>query len=293
MRSLIRDLKRLPEDRLSLARDYLRAEEGRCVMSVNEQFAEVMAAVMKEKRFSLEQIKEKAPRGFWGAVKAIVDMEGPKTPSGMAWKDNGALSNHWKRDQAEIEPLLQSLMGVKIDQKQMETFKPLDSAPENQAAGTDEPVYQSKEILFQKESESFQQQDLVTRQDLESLKTTLREEIREQLKELHIMASVGTMSIVSEIKPELSPTPAMDGKRHTVKRAKLGGTVDPVLYELIETEARKRGVSVSRLMDAAFWHFFGRPKLSFEAEEGGELPDTDQPSDQQAGLFSRGGSHEV
>ncbi|MGB6067934.1 MAG: hypothetical protein WBG50_24265 [Desulfomonilaceae bacterium] len=73
------------------------------------------------------------------------------------------------------------------------------------------------------------------------------------------------------------PAPAMPdtvegSRRHTVPRGKLAGTVDAALLELFESERKERGFSVSRMLDAVLWNYFGigrpkPPKLSFELSE--------------------------
>ena len=71
---------------------------------------------------------------------------------------------------------------------------------------------------------------------------------------------------------ELPPPPPKEGQRYTFNRQKLGGTVDSELYDLFRDECDRRGLTVSRLLDAVLWHYFGKPKLSFQREtsKGGE-----------------------
>ena len=65
---------------------------------------------------------------------------------------------------------------------------------------------------------------------------------------------------------ELPPTPPKEGQRYTINRQKLGGTVDSELYDLFRDECDRRGLAVSRLLDTVLWHYFGKPKLSFQQQ---------------------------
>jgi hypothetical protein len=51
------------------------------------------------------------------------------------------------------------------------------------------------------------------------------------------------------------------------KRVKIAGTVDAELDRLFQEWRDSRGMSLSRALDTALWHFLGKPKLSFEASE--------------------------
>lgn len=47
-------------------------------------------------------------------------------------------------------------------------------------------------------------------------------------------------------------------------RVKIASTVDAELSVLLDKWRRKRGLTLAKAIDTALWHFFGRPKLSFE-----------------------------
>jgi hypothetical protein len=48
------------------------------------------------------------------------------------------------------------------------------------------------------------------------------------------------------------------------KRTKIAGTVNAELERLFQEWRESRGITLSRALDAALWHFLGKPKLSFE-----------------------------
>jgi hypothetical protein len=51
------------------------------------------------------------------------------------------------------------------------------------------------------------------------------------------------------------------------KRIKIAGTIDSELYRLIREWENDRGTTLSYALDTAIWHFFNKPKLSFEISE--------------------------
>ena len=63
---------------------------------------------------------------------------------------------------------------------------------------------------------------------------------------------------------QLSPEPARAGKSHLVKRSKIWGTLDTELEYLLKKEAKRKGVTFSRILDCAIWNFLKKPPLSFQ-----------------------------
>ena len=51
------------------------------------------------------------------------------------------------------------------------------------------------------------------------------------------------------------------------ERVKLAGTCDKALAQRLEGWRKERGMSLSRAIDTALWHFLGKPPLSFEISE--------------------------
>ena len=63
-----------------------------------------------------------------------------------------------------------------------------------------------------------------------------------------------------------APRPRIFHKKKEGQREKLATTVDSVLFELIK-QRQQTGQQLSHLLDSALWNYFGRPKLSFEADD--------------------------
>ena len=80
------------------------------------------------------------------------------------------------------------------------------------------------------------------------------------------------ISILAEQKRQSLPFPMEDAPRPRVfhkkqegKREKLATTVDAALFELLKAR-QQQGHQLSHLLDSALWHYFGRPRLSFQEE---------------------------
>jgi hypothetical protein len=63
-----------------------------------------------------------------------------------------------------------------------------------------------------------------------------------------------------------APRPRIFHKKKEGQREKLSTTIDSVLFELIK-QRQQSGQQLSHVLDSALWHYFGRPKLSFENDD--------------------------
>jgi hypothetical protein len=92
----------------------------------------------------------------------------------------------------------------------------------------------------------------------------LRKLIREEMQTMTPNAAMATNA------PDLAPppTPREEGsKKYKAKRATLPGCrVDKVLYDKFVEDRDKAG-SASQIMQKILWTYYGRPKLSFEADD--------------------------
>jgi hypothetical protein len=62
-----------------------------------------------------------------------------------------------------------------------------------------------------------------------------------------------------------APRPRVFHKKKEGKREKLATTIDATLFELVK-ERQQSGQQLSHILDSALWHYFGRPKLSFQED---------------------------
>ena len=66
---------------------------------------------------------------------------------------------------------------------------------------------------------------------------------------------------------KMAPRAPILKKHKTGRREKLAVTIDGNLYDLLMAKYQD-GVSLSHVVDSALWHFFDKPKLSFEVDQG-------------------------
>ena len=83
--------------------------------------------------------------------------------------------------------------------------------------------------------------------------------------------------------PKMAPRAPIVKKHKIGRREKLAITVDGELFDRLQ-EMYQDGVSISHVIDSALWHFFGKPKLSFELEQqGGNIETRKCKNDEQKG----------
>ncbi|MFC1834283.1 hypothetical protein ACFL2Q_06055 [Thermodesulfobacteriota bacterium] len=98
--------------------------------------------------------------------------------------------------------------------------------------------------------------------------THFKEIAREVFKE---MSQSQAGQIVTNVhRTEEPPLPERTGHRENREYDKLFVTVDRILFKLFKKEARRRGVSNSRLVDIILWNYFGKPTLSFQDDPSEE-----------------------
>jgi hypothetical protein len=84
----------------------------------------------------------------------------------------------------------------------------------------------------------------------------------------------------TELAPKLSHDqkvmdPKSKRKKGPARRPKIAGTVDPELIHRFEEWRKERGLTLSHGLDTVLWHFFDKPKLSFEISDKSEESDND------------------
>jgi hypothetical protein len=63
-----------------------------------------------------------------------------------------------------------------------------------------------------------------------------------------------------------APRPRIFHKKKEGRREKLATTIDANLFELVK-QRQQSGQQLSHILDSALWHYFGRPKLSFQSDD--------------------------
>jgi hypothetical protein len=111
----------------------------------------------------------------------------------------------------------------------------------------------------------------------EEWKLQISQMIQTELKSM--MTEVQTIQTYQTGAQELAPMPSERIKGEHGKpvnpggRVKLAGTVDERLEALFQQWRESKGITLSRALDTALWHFLGKPKLSFQMSEISEISD--------------------
>jgi len=101
----------------------------------------------------------------------------------------------------------------------------------------------------------------MTKQDREALKETIRQMIREELANMiDHKPDLGELPPLPEKETGQHGRPAGQGQR-----VKIGGTCDKALWNELDDYRKRHGMSLSRAIDTALWHFLGKPPLSFQS----------------------------
>ncbi len=107
----------------------------------------------------------------------------------------------------------------------------------------------------------------------EKWKQEIKDMIRAELKTF-LSSQTVKRSITQD--PDLPPMPQekIEGTKgrpvNPGSRAKIAGTVDSELERRFQEWRESKGISLSRALDAALWHFLGKPKLSFELQDASD-----------------------
>jgi len=214
---------------------------------INNDFSKMCVQIMKGRSLTLSELKEKAPRGFWEAVRQELNDAQISMPEGGQWEKGSQLSQHWKRNETEIAAVISELLGEEITEPQdSESSEELKLVPKGKKIGN-------------------KQSDMVSREEFEEFKVSVQE-LMATLTPPVGATIYQTGQKESENQRPLAPAPPLIGKKLTVPRGKVGFTVDSTLLDLVEKDAAARGVNMGRMLDTVIWHYYGCPPLSFQKE---------------------------
>lgn len=103
----------------------------------------------------------------------------------------------------------------------------------------------------------------------DSLKTQIIQIVRDEVTTMLESQTIPKLQTESPPLPKEKETNEETGrKRAKGGRTKIAGTLDKELDRLFREWREERGVlTLSRGLDVIFWHFFNKPKMSFEISE--------------------------
>ena len=142
--------------------------------------------------------------------------------------------------------------------------------PAEQAEGYEhiEPVETFDEYAEQYEHKEPPQlpDERASHYDDKGLEQRMREIAREVVTEMMNVQNIHTIMANTADEPPAPETIKGKGRgrKETRDYDRITLTVDKVLAGRFKAEAQRRGVSAGRLADIIFWHYFGKPKLSYQ-----------------------------
>lgn len=205
-------------------------------MTKIEHLAEAIHKNLIIKNLSLEVLDDRFPRGFW---KDIIDY----LPKGMDWGDGKVIANYYGKNKQNILNILKSdFQRVIVDYK---------------------PILSEKDPLTPSEySEPSLHEELINRDDIVKL---INEVLDKRL--LDLKESVQIIQNKMEMPPESKTIKGGGrGRKETRDYVKITPTVDRILFNLFDGEAKKKKLSHGKLLDVILWHWYEKPKLSYEED---------------------------
>ena len=205
-------------------------------MTKVEHLAEAIRKNLTMKKLSMEVFEDRLPRGFWNDIIEYL-------PKGMNWGDRQVLGNYYGKNKQKILNILK--------------------ADSQMYAVASEPILSEKHTSTPSEhSEPSLHGELFTRDEIIKLMNEVLDERLSDLKE-----SVQIIQNKMEMPPE-SKTIKGSGRGRKERRdyVKITPTMDRVLFNLFDAEAKKQKLSHGKLLDIILWHWYEKPKLSYEPE---------------------------
>lgn len=233
-----------------------------------ENVVEACVKIMRENHFASRDLSstEVLSRLF-----SIIPVDLGLTADSSQKNARRRISRYWKTNETKLLPLI-----IKRIEDEPTNYHDDQDSPNN---GLSDKVTE----LCQKVSE-LAERSIESEKEIKKTQTNLEiqlSEIQKTTEEFQVWTNKEINSLnerllnISDIPPEssqkesdsdyeLAPEPARAGKSHTIKRPKVWGTLDPELAKLLKEEAKKKGVTWSRILDTAVWHFLAKPALSFQ-----------------------------
>lgn len=209
---------------------------------------EAMRKAVKEIRFESRQARFEMHRLVSGglpivdALKTVLPHDKNRKKKLKTWENNG------------LWPLSDQDLALYEEQAAEKSEGSDQTTPERPPAEISEPSESAR-------PEPKRADDFTARQ-VQQIREIVRQEVDSVMSQR-----------IEEHPSELPPTPAEKIKGDKGRpaspgeRVKLAGTVDAELERLFREQCARRGMSVSRLLDTVLWHYFGRPRLSFETSD--------------------------
>lgn len=196
-------------------------------------FAKATRAVFQEDELDpLILVNDQMPHGYLTRIREIL-------PSSFSWpRENAGLSRYYLANKQVILKTLRS-----------------DSSESNTLVSDNIPQHSEREKAISSEHRGY-----ISESDIVKL-------INEVLdKRILDVKNAVQIEINKHESPPLPKTTKGQGqgRKENRKYAMITPTIDIVLRDLFIKETKKRNISQGKLMDQILWHWFQKPKLSYD-----------------------------
>lgn len=230
------------------------------------QFVEALATVMRQRDIPLDRIrgKGKAPKGTWIAVGELTGQS--KAAAGI----------YWTRSRDKLLPQLESLLSNvdRVDLPGDEPQATREPVIVDKIDIPEEPTEPAKDDMVDRIDDDLTPDAIVDKDDkidkcevqtmLEAMEARLMQTIEARIS----AAMAGTTQAAKVDNYDMPPMPpkiGAAGKQFAGRKSDLRARVDSELMKLLESQAREHfSGNMSRCLDAVLWHYFNKPRLSFE-----------------------------
>ena len=194
-------------------------------------FAKATRAVFQEDELDpLILVNDQMPHGYLTRIREIL-------PSSFSWpRENAGLSRYYLANKQVILKTLRS-----------------DSSESKALVGNNIPQHSERENAVSSELRGY-----ISESDIIKL-------INEVLdKRILDVKNAVQIELNKHESPPLPKTRKGEGRKENRKYAMITPTIDVVLRDLLLKECKKRNISQGKLMDQILWHWYAKPKLSYE-----------------------------
>lgn len=205
-------------------------------MKRKDQFIQAVVRVIRNRGYKLGDMEGQKPKDFWSSVKA-------ELPKDMTWSENHVYYlNEWNRRKKEIMDILKS------DTEPISDGSQILSSQNEQIRSNEKISISSKQVAYLSDEDIVKLVNEVLDKRISDIKQVVNIEMNKM-----------------ETPPETTTIKGSGkGRKETRKYQKISPTIDVEIYKLLMSDCAKRKISVGKYLDQILWHWFGKPKLSYE-----------------------------
>lgn len=206
----------------------------------------VMAIFCEDNRSPAILANDKLPRGYLDRIRKIL-------PNNYSWPSNNTGLSRYLNDNKQV------IMDILKADKQLISEKSTQISP----GQTDEPE------RYEQVKKPICSEDIPI-QAIEQIVEKIIDRRLSELKEGLMSKQYGL-----ELAPQRAFIKGKRGKQENRKSRPIASSIDSELYKRFQQDRQRYGVSESFMLDTILWHFYQKPKLSYELDPLRLEPDED------------------